>query len=146
MGFYLDISWESMVKNWEKFANVLNGWFRTVTRIGQWYLLSSDERRGFVSETFAWSVSLVRPLDLAVYSSYYVVPFFSCSCSLHHNLSLKSHQPKVCFVQNDKVFTQMIMISIKLNMNKMMTFWWRLNRSWRISTTPNTTKFFFDHF
>ena len=43
----------------------------------------------------------------------FVVPFSSRSHSLALKSSLKSHQMTTLFVQNDKVFTQMMMFSLK---------------------------------
>ena len=48
------------------------------------------------------------------YGVEFVVPFSSRSRSLALKSPLKSHQMTTCFVQNDKVFTQMMMISLKL--------------------------------
>ena len=46
------------------------------------------------------------------YGAEFMVPFFSGSRSIALKSSLKSHQMTTCFVQNDQIFTQMMMISL----------------------------------
>ena len=50
---------------------------------------------------------------LSVLGAEFVAPFSSRSCSLALKLSLKSHYITTFFVQNDEVFTQMMIFSLK---------------------------------
>ena len=68
----------------------------------------------------------------------FVVPFSSRSHSLALKSSLKSHQMTTFFVQNDKVFTQMMIFSLKpLFWAQNVVIWWLFNYDLRAKVKKN---------